>query len=330
MAAGLQDPLVFAHGLDHRLALANGQRKRLLAVHVFAGLGRHDDHQSVPVIGNHDGHGVDVFASQQIAEVVVGVTALVLASVPPLRVKRVDFVLSRLTTQELVRRLVAVAGRIHVADRDDLDVVLLQESGQIKRALVAVADEPHRDPVAGRGGSEHRGGDDIGGRSGRCNRGSGILQNERRESECMASPPRVRQRKGQVILNEETGIRYSPSEKLGPSRAKDGHPKELWQEYWGQNICERKSFDLDAWRQGQGWDQHSVTAQIPAVLQPETLELTWPTSAVLPQVPRLDAVPADMFGKPRKGDFVLPGPFTTVPSRPLTLPPARRQSGRER
>ena len=97
------------------------------------------------------------------------------------------------------------------------------------------------------------------------------------------------------------------------------------------NVCDwnvlagsKKPFDLDARRRSHGWDQHSVTAEIPAALHAETLEFTWPTGVALPQVPRLDTVPADIFGEPREGALLLPGPFASLPlGRVQLLPPVR-------
>ncbi len=76
-AAGLLD-----HVAEHA-ALGHGQRQRLLADHVLAGLGGHDGGDDVPVVGRGDAHHVEVFAVDQIAEVAVGRAALVvLAELP--------------------------------------------------------------------------------------------------------------------------------------------------------------------------------------------------------------------------------------------------------
>ena len=72
-----------------------------------------------------------------------------------------------------------------------------------------------------------------------------------------------------------------------------------------------KPFDLAAWQQSNGWDRHSIVADLRAEFEPGTLEFRWTTDAELLHVPRLEAVPIDLFGRLREGDDVLPGPFAT-------------------
>ena len=74
-AAGLENPLIVPHGIDHRPALLDGQGQRFFAVDVLAGLGCGDRHQGVPMIGHHDRHNVDARTSEQVAKIVIGVAA---------------------------------------------------------------------------------------------------------------------------------------------------------------------------------------------------------------------------------------------------------------
>src|SRR4030095_14753088 len=70
LTAGLQHALVLAHGFDAELRLADGQREWLLAIHVFARLARFDDQSGVPVIWRGDDDGVDIFARDDLPEII--------------------------------------------------------------------------------------------------------------------------------------------------------------------------------------------------------------------------------------------------------------------
>ena len=45
----------------------------------------------------------------------------------------------------------------------------------------------------------------------------------------------------------------------------------------------QQPFELDAWRQDKGWDQHSVVIDVGAEFQPDKLEFRWKTGAELPR-----------------------------------------------
>ena len=75
MHADLADPLVDAHGLDDLGPFLDLQGQRLLDVDVFAGVGRIDGDQRVPVIGRGDQHRVEVLLLEQLAVVAVGARA---------------------------------------------------------------------------------------------------------------------------------------------------------------------------------------------------------------------------------------------------------------
>ena len=63
----LKDPLGVADGLADLLAFVDGQRERLLTVHVLAGQHRFDGDLDVPMVGRPDGHDVHVLAIQDLA-----------------------------------------------------------------------------------------------------------------------------------------------------------------------------------------------------------------------------------------------------------------------
>ena len=71
LASRLKDPLVFAGGLDHPPALADGEGQRFFGIDVFAGLAGVNRDQRPPMIGRGGGDGVDVAAFQQFAVVLV-------------------------------------------------------------------------------------------------------------------------------------------------------------------------------------------------------------------------------------------------------------------
>ena len=77
LAAGLEDDLRLVDRVAHRAAFGDRERQRLLAVDVFLGLARLDDHDRVPVVRSADFDGVDVVAAQDFAEIGAGVAAAV-------------------------------------------------------------------------------------------------------------------------------------------------------------------------------------------------------------------------------------------------------------
>ena len=100
------------------------------------------------MVGHHDRHGVDVVARQELAEVGVGLAAVILAGLGLLGVVRIDRVLARLAAEEVRAGSGSRSSRVDVADGHDLDVVVTQEGGEVERALVPQPDEPDVDPVA--------------------------------------------------------------------------------------------------------------------------------------------------------------------------------------
>ncbi|MFO0927219.1 MAG: hypothetical protein U0736_09295 [Gemmataceae bacterium] len=135
--AALDDSFLAAGDLDHAPALDDGERQRLLAVDVLAGLAGVDRLQRVPVVRGDDHHRVEVGPLQQLAVVVV---LLGLAA--------------DLGGGEVEVRLV------DVADRRDLAVLVLQKGVEHLVAAVAQADEADAHAVVG---AEHAAGAEGGG-----------------------------------------------------------------------------------------------------------------------------------------------------------------------
>ena len=123
-------------------AFGHGQRQRLLADHVLAGLGRHDGGDDVPVVGRGDAHHVDVLAVDQLAEVAVGRAALVVLA-QLLAVVVVD--LGFRGVQMLF---------VDVADGDDLGIGTTEDLIEVPAdAVTAAADVPVANAVARRRGA---------------------------------------------------------------------------------------------------------------------------------------------------------------------------------
>ena len=78
VVAHLGDALVLERGGHHGAAFADGVGQRLLDEDVFAGLAGVDGGQRVPVVRRGHHHGVEIFALQQLAEIVelLGLVAL--------------------------------------------------------------------------------------------------------------------------------------------------------------------------------------------------------------------------------------------------------------
>ncbi len=77
LRARLEYPVVPAHGLDDLAAFGDRIGQRLLQEDVFAGVGGGDGNRRVPMVGSDDEDPVDVLAAQQLAEIGIGVAALV-------------------------------------------------------------------------------------------------------------------------------------------------------------------------------------------------------------------------------------------------------------
>lgn len=102
------------------------------------------------MVGHDDRHRVDILAIDHLAEVAVGVAALVLARRGLFGIVGLDLVAHRLAPKELLLVAVAVAGLVDVGDGHDLDVVEFEKLGHVDRALIAAADDPQGDAIARR------------------------------------------------------------------------------------------------------------------------------------------------------------------------------------
>lgn len=131
LSAGLKDASQFAHCLNENLAFTDRQG-RFFALDIFAGAGRHDTNQRVPMIGcgNHD--SIHVFAGQDFAKILgSGAIFVVVFGVdhrfgPPHSVA------------------------VDIAHDHDPGRFELQISLQIpSRAVVSGSNKPDRDPIAG-------------------------------------------------------------------------------------------------------------------------------------------------------------------------------------
>ena len=160
LVAGLERDARLLRHARHRLALGDGERHRLLAEHVLAGLHRGDGDDGVPVVGRADAHGVDRRVGDHVAPVehlaaglvaVMGVD-LVLDDRGAAHVARhlgvvLDVALEEVRLRGALRlRPVEVAGRDlhHVAHHGHAAARVLQEAGHV-RALRdhAAADHAH-------------------------------------------------------------------------------------------------------------------------------------------------------------------------------------------
>ena len=120
----LDHAVVLAGGLDHHLALVNGHRDRLLHVHVLAGLAGLDRHVGMPVIRSRDQDCVNVFGSDQFAEI------------------RIDLGSGHHAESELE------VGLVDLAERDDFDVVReLQDRSQVVPRATTASDHTQADLV---------------------------------------------------------------------------------------------------------------------------------------------------------------------------------------
>ena len=84
-------------------------------------------------------------------------------------------------------------------------------------------------------------------------------------------------------------------------------------------VTPDKPFDLAKWRDPHGWDRNSVTADVRAAFDAETLELTLSAASPIPECPAIDGITHDFFDRPRQAGRVAPGPFATVPSEPTRI-----------
>ncbi len=126
-------------GVDHRPAFGDGQRERLLAVHVLAGPAGVHRRQGVPVVGSRDQNGVDVGPVEQFS--IIGADG--------------D------TRTGLLGHEGGRVGKnfgIDIAEAGHFGIGASENRLEIARPLVADPDEPDPDPI---GGAEGSGGHDA-------------------------------------------------------------------------------------------------------------------------------------------------------------------------
>ena len=125
----LKNDVVAADRLNHSLALGDGAGERFLAIDGFAGARGGNGHQRVPMIGRGDIDSVNVRASQNLAEIIVGRTGRIAVIV-------VDDVFALLPP-----------GLLHVAHGHELSVLAPEKHLPPKTQ----ADDAHDHAIARRG-----------------------------------------------------------------------------------------------------------------------------------------------------------------------------------
>ncbi len=172
--------------LDHGATLGDGDRQRLLDIHILAGLAGGDGLDGVPVVGRGDDERVDVRTVEQHAEVLHSDRAAGdLGHAGNTRAQASETWINLVVFGMEVRC-------VHIAERHDLRIGLRQERLQELAAAVAHADEPEPHLVAGgsrarrcrgRHGTSGRGGSSRGRR--RCPRELTAVVN-RRHGDCLS------------------------------------------------------------------------------------------------------------------------------------------------
>jgi hypothetical protein len=92
---------------------------------------------------------------------------------------------------------------------------------------------------------------------------------------------------------------------------------------WNALAGSKQVSGLEAWRQGKGWDKHSVVLRLSPAFNPANLRFTWPAGEALPEVPGIAGVGFDLLGRAWLNDKARPGPFTVAPAQPVGLGPER-------
>ena len=100
------------------------------------------------MIGGRDHDRIDVVAVDDFAEIVVGLATFVGADSLRLRVKLFDGIFGRFAAVEMLVVLVAIAATIHIADSQNLTLVVLEEPLHDGKSLIANANEAQRDAIA--------------------------------------------------------------------------------------------------------------------------------------------------------------------------------------
>ena len=150
LAPTLEYAFVVVHRVGHSATFGNRQRQRLLAVDILAGARRLNDRNGMPMVWQRNEHSVDIVAIQDFAKIFIGGAAFVSAGPFLTRVMPIANDAGRLpprhTAIPITRRLL-----VNVADRHHLHALVAQKELHVPDALVARADDGHRNAVVGRG-----------------------------------------------------------------------------------------------------------------------------------------------------------------------------------
>ena len=136
--AGLEHDVVLAHRLHHGLRFVNRLAKRFFAVDVFLRVGGCNRNKRVPMVGRRDDDRIDVFASDQFAEIVISGAPFVRA------VGRFGCVV----ILDHLLRVLAACG-VHVAHGEHLGLGVGQKAAEQTAVLSSHANETKRDAVVG-------------------------------------------------------------------------------------------------------------------------------------------------------------------------------------
>ena len=163
---GVVSAAVEAHGhnligillrVDHRAALGNRRRQRLLAIDILARLDCVNRHDRMPVVRRRNADGIDVLVGKELPVVGIEIDLSGLDHLDKLRLLRLDLSLLvpkrrdaslEAPLEELRIEVVEVAFKerlVDVAERGHLDLRILHEDVKKLGAAVADTDEAHAD-----------------------------------------------------------------------------------------------------------------------------------------------------------------------------------------
>ena len=173
--ADLDDPVVLPRRLDHRPALDDRHRQRLLDVDVLARVAGGDHLDGVPVVGRGDHDGVDILAIEDRAEILD-------AGDVPFDLRHLGDAIAQAGEPRVEPIVSPVEVRlVDVAERHDLGIRMRQEALQELAAAIAHADEAQPDPFVG---PEPRGPAPGSRPSPRSRRATAVFENARRSIPC--------------------------------------------------------------------------------------------------------------------------------------------------
>ena len=131
LCAGLIDTVVPAERIGQGTTFRDGHGTRLFTVHVLACLGSRDGRHRVPAITGGDQHRIDVGTCEDLVQIAVHGTV-------SMAVVRIRHLLDGFALHLL-----------HVTDRDELDVAVLQEVAQVFATAAPNPDGTEHGAIAG-------------------------------------------------------------------------------------------------------------------------------------------------------------------------------------